>query len=118
MGVITRAAGTGIAGDTGDNGPAVDAEINRPAGVAVTGDGGFLFADSDNNVIRKVSPQGVITRVAGNGEAGDSGNGGPAIDAQLNGPGGVAVTGDGGFLFGDTFNNMVRKVAAPAEAQA
>lgn len=61
---------------------------------------------------------GVITRAAGTGIAGDTGDNGPATKAQLNGPGGVAVTGDGGFLFGDTFNNMVRKVAAPAEAQA
>ena len=55
---------------------------------------------------------GVITRVAGTGTAGNAGDDGPAIDAQLNGPGGVAVTADGGFLIADVGNNVVRKVAA------
>ena len=55
MGVITRVAGTGTAGNTGDDGPAIDAQLNRPAGVAVTADGGFLIADVGNNVVRKVA---------------------------------------------------------------
>jgi NHL repeat-containing protein len=67
MGVITRVAGTGTRGNSGDDGPATNAELNLPAGVAVTADGGFLIADSGNNVVRKVSSAGVITRVAGTG---------------------------------------------------
>jgi DNA-binding beta-propeller fold protein YncE len=109
-GMITRVAGTGAAGDTGDGGPATEAQLNGPAGVAVTPGGGFLFSDFGNNVVRKVSPEGVITRLAGTGAEGDTGDGGPATEAQLNGPGGVAVTPDGGFLFSDVLNNVVRKV--------
>ena len=111
-GVITRVAGTGTAGNTGDDGPATDAQLNEPAGVAVTADGGFLITDTDNNVVRKVSAAGVITRVAGTGTAGNTGDDGPATDAQLNEPAGVAVTADGGFLITDTDNNVVRKVSA------
>src|SRR4029079_1934261 len=111
-GVITRVAGTGTAGNSGDDGPATDAQLQVPAGGAVTADGGFLIADQLNNVVRKVSASGVITRVAGTGTAGNSGDGGPATDAQLRGPTDVAVTADGGFLIADFQNNMVRKVAA------
>jgi DNA-binding beta-propeller fold protein YncE len=110
-GVITRVAGTGTAGNSGDDGPATDAQLNTPIGVAVTADGGFLIADADNHVVRAVSPAGVITRVAGTGTAGNSGDDGPATDARLNAPCGVAVTADGGFLIADTGNHEVRKVA-------
>ena len=110
-GVISRVAGTGIVGNTGDDGPATDAQLNRPFGVAVTADGGFLIADAGNNEVRKVSAAGVITRVAGTGAAGNSGDDGLATDAMLTHPTGVAVTADGGFLIADTGNNEVRKVA-------
>jgi len=53
--VITRVAGTGTAGNSGDDGPATDAQLNEPAGVAVTADGGFLITDFLNSVVRKVS---------------------------------------------------------------
>ena len=111
-GVITRVAGTGAPGNSGDDGPATDAELNGPVGVAVTADGGFLIADFGNNVVRKVSSAGVITRVAGTGAPGNSGDDGPATDAELNGPVGVAVTADGGFLIADFGNNVVRKVSS------
>ena len=111
-GVITRVAGTGVAGDAGDGGPATRAELNTPSGVAVLPGGGFLVADNGNNVVRQVSPEGVITRVAGTGVAGDTGDGGPATESRLNGPGGVGVLPGGGFLFTDVFNNAVRKVEA------
>src|SRR5215467_9367572 len=111
-GVITRVAGTGTAGNSGDDGPATDAELNLPAGVAVIAGGGFLIADRGNNLVRKVSAAGVITRVAGTGTAGHSGDGGPATDAQLNGLFGVAVIAGGGFLIADSGNNLVRKVSA------
>ena len=111
-GVITRVAGTGTAGNSGDDGPATDARLNSPASVAVTADGGFLIVDAGNNVVRRVSAAGVITRVAGTGGLGNSGDDGPATDAQLNKPFGVAVTADGGFLITDAGNNMVRKVSA------
>ena len=110
-GVITRVAGTtGITGSGGDDGPATDAQLSTPVAVAVTPDGGFLIADANNQVVRKVSAGGVITRVAGTGTAGSGGDDGPATDAQLNQPFGVAVTADDGFLIADTYNRVVRKV--------
>jgi trimeric autotransporter adhesin len=111
-GVITRVAGTGTLGNSGDDGPATEAELNQPFGVAVTADGGFLIADTFNNEVRKVSRAGVITRVAGNGHPGNGGDTGPATDARLSTPNGVAATADGGFLIADTGNNEVRKVSA------
>jgi hypothetical protein len=113
VGVITRVAGTiGILGSGGDDGPATDAQLKYPMAVAVTADGGFLIADTYNQVVRKVSPGGVITRVAGTtGAAGSGGDDGPATDAQLNHPMAVAVTADGGFLIADTFSHVVREVA-------
>ena len=111
-GVISRVAGTGAPGNSGDDGPATDAQLHEPAGVAVTADGGFLIADTGNNEVRKVSAAGVISRVAGTGIVGNTGDDGPATDAQLNSPFAVAVTADGGFLIGDTFNNEVREVSA------
>ena len=68
------------------------------------------FYDRDA-VVRKVSAAGVITRVAGTGTAGNTGDDGPATAAPLAAPTGVAVTADGGFLIADTFNHEVRKVA-------
>ena len=110
MGVITRVAGTGTAGNSGDDGPAIDAQLAEPFGVAVTADGGFLIADQGNSVVRKVSPAGVITRVAGTGTQGNSGDDGTATAAELNSPTGVAETADGGFLIADNGNSVVRKV--------
>jgi hypothetical protein len=112
MGVITRVAGTGTAGNSGDDGPATDAQLHAPVGLALTADGGFLIADSLNNEVRKVAAAGVISRVAGTGAVGNSGDDGPATDAQLHVPTGVAVTADGGFLIADSRNNEVRKVTA------
>ena len=73
MGVITRVAGTGTAGNTGDDGFATDAQLNNPAGLAVSGDGGFLIADFGNHVVRKVSAGRVITRIAGSVPPGTAG---------------------------------------------
>jgi len=110
--VITLVAGTGTLGYSGDGGPATAAELSEPGGVAVTAGGGFLIADTGNQVVREVSPTGVITRVAGTpGTIGNNGDDGAANDAELSFPAGVAVTADGGFLIADTGNNEVRKVA-------
>ena len=112
MGVITRMAGTDAIGNSGDDGPATDAKLNAPLGVAVTADGGVLIADTGNNEVRKVSAAGIITRIAGTGTFGNSGDDGPATDAQLSFPAGVAVTADGGFLITDFGNQEVLKVSA------
>jgi hypothetical protein len=85
----------------GDGGPATSSRLAAPEAVAVTRDGGFLIADSRNHVVRRVSPSGIITRVAGIGSSGSAGDGGPATAAQLRFPRCVAETSDGGFLIRD-----------------
>jgi glucose/arabinose dehydrogenase len=109
-GLITRVAGTNVPGSTGDDGPATDAMLNRPHGVAATPDGGYLVADSGNHTIRKVSAAGVITRVAGTGVAGGDGDDGPANEATLHSPSGIAVTADGAVVIAAPGNHTVRMV--------
>ena len=109
-GTITTVAGT-TAGLSGDGGPATVAQFNKPQVVAVTADGGYLIADSNNHRIRRVSPAGTITTVAGT-TAGLSGDGGPATAAQLSVPVSVATTADGGYLIAASSNNRIRKVSA------
>ena len=103
---------TGQPGGTGDGGPAVAAQLNVPLGVAALPDGGFLVTEYEGHRVRRVSAAGVITRVAGTGSAGFSGDGGAATAARLNKPVGVSTTSDGGFLIGDSLNGRVRKVSA------
>jgi hypothetical protein len=110
-GTITTVAGTGTAGFSGDGGPATSARLNLPFGVAPTADGGLLIADAGNHRIRRVSPSGTITTVAGNGVNGFSGDGGPATAAALASPHNVTAAPDGGFLVADTGNNRIRRVA-------
>ena len=66
-GIISTVAGNGTQGFSGDGGPATSAELNSPGGVAVDSSGSLFFADSNNNRIRRVSPSGIITPVAGSG---------------------------------------------------
>ena len=82
-GTITTIAGGGLNGFSGDGGPGTSARLNTPMGVAVEADGGVLIADSNNHRIRRVSPAGTITTVAGTGAEGFSGDGGPATAATL-----------------------------------
>jgi hypothetical protein len=110
-GTITTVAGTGTPGFSGDGGPATEAHLNLPYSVAVTADGGFLIADAGNRRVRRVSPTGIITTVAGTGVQGSAGDGGAATAAQLNDPTGVATTPDGGILIADFFGNRVRWVS-------
>jgi RHS repeat-associated protein len=109
-GIIETIVGTGIRGYSGDLGPAVDAQLNHPTGLAVDAGGSFFIADTSNNRIRKVDTTGIITTVAGNGSSGYSGDLGPAVDAQLNHPTGLAVDAGGNLYFADTENNVIRKV--------
>ncbi len=112
FGVITTVAGNGTAGFSGDGGLATSAQLNSPAGVAVTPSGNLYIADRGNNRIRKVTTFGVITTVAGNGTAGFSGDGGKATAAQLSGPTGLAVDSAGNLYIADYANNRVRGVTA------
>ena len=109
-GMITLAAGSGIPGYNGDNGPATSAQLNYPQAVAVDASGNLYIADSNNNRIRKVSG-GVITTVAGDGNFGYNGDGMPATDAWLNGPNGLTVDSAGDIFIADTGNGRIRKVS-------
>jgi len=109
-GVITTVAGTGIAGYSGDRGPAAGAQLNTPLGIAMDAGGNLYVADCHNQRIRKISSGGAITTVAGNGSMGYAGDGGPAVGAELACPHGVAVDPAGNIYIGDTENNRVRKV--------
>jgi sugar lactone lactonase YvrE len=109
-GIIDTFAGNGFAGYSGNGGPAIKAQLNFPYGVAVSSSGEVYIADTSNNVIRLVSTNGIIDTFAGNGIAGYSGNGGPAIKAQLNLPYGVAISSSGEVYIADTFNNVIRIV--------
>ena len=114
-GTISTVVGNGTAGFSGDGGPATSAELNGPSGVAVDGAGNLFIADYSNNRVRKVTPSGTISTVAGNGTRGFSGDGGPATSAELDFPSGVAVDGAGNLFVGDQWNNRIRKVT-PAGA--
>ena len=88
-------------GFSGDGGPADQARLNNPQGVALAPDGSLYIADSDNNRVRRISPDGIITTVAGNGTAGFSGDGGPATEAWLYAPYAVAFSPDGNLYISD-----------------
>lgn len=100
-----------VPGAGGDGGPAEDAQISAPHDVAVLGDGAVLVTDTGTHRIRRISPGGVITTVAGaTPVAGLAGDGGPALAARLNTPTAIAPTADGGFLIADTGNHRIRRV--------
>ena len=109
-GVISTIAGVGTSGYSGDNGPALSARLASPFDVAIDGSGNLLIADQNNHRIRKVTPTGVITTVAGVGIAGFSGDQGPATSAQLRSPRGIAVAGNGNLLIADSLNHRIRTV--------
>ena len=110
FGTITTIAGTGREGYSGDNGPAVGAQLDFPAGVAVDGVGNFYIADSENARIRRVAPSGTITTIAGTGEWDFSGDGGPAVQAALSVPTGVTVDRAGNLYIADSRNHRIRRV--------
>ncbi len=111
-GIISTFAGTGTQGFSGDNGPATSAMLDNPTAVALDAAGNLFIADQFNQRIRKVSTAGIITTVAGSGQIGYSGDGGPAISAALNYPGGLIVDDSGNIFFNDDLNFVARKVAA------
>ena len=109
-GTISTYAGTGTPGFAGDGGPATAAQLSFPQGVALDSAGNLYIADSNNNRIRKVTPGGTISTYAGTGLQGFSGDGGPAIDAQLWFPVGVALDSAGNLYIADQENQRIRKV--------
>ena len=110
QGIITTVAGSGQPGFSGDDGQAVDASLNSPAGVAVGIGGRILIADSGNNRIREINTAGVITTVAGTGDAGYLGDGGPATSAALDSPQGIVVDAEDSLFIADTLNDRIRRV--------
>jgi hypothetical protein len=109
-GIITTFAGNGRYAYAGDGGLATKAALNQPSGVAVDSGGNLYIADTLNSVVRKVNAGGDIATVAGNGTSAYSGDGGPATQAALNHPAGVAVDPWGNLYIADTLNSVVRKV--------
>jgi len=115
-GVISTIAGSGIKGFGGDNGPALQAAFNSPTGLAVDGLGALYIADRFNHRIRRVSPEGIVVTIAGDGIGGFAGDGGPASAARLNNPAGIAVDSRGQVYVADTDNNRVRRLSPGAAA--
>ena len=109
-GIITTYAGSGNLGFAGDGGQARDAVLNTPWGIVVDPAGNVLFSDAGNHRVRKIAPNGVITTIAGGSAPGFAGDGGPATQALLNGPLGLALDPAGNLYVADSQNRRVRKI--------
>src|SRR5262249_55049538 len=97
-------------GSSGDGGPATQARLSHPINLTLDQAGNLYFSEQGTRV-RKVSPEGIITTVAGNGQEGFAGDGGLATAARLQGTNGVAVDAAGNLLIADGFNQRIRKVS-------
>ncbi|WP_157987997.1 NHL domain-containing protein [Jiangella endophytica] len=97
-------------GFAGDGGPAVEAELNTPSDLAVAPDGSLFIADTFNSRIRRVGADGVITTVAGTGAPHDTGDAGPAAEAELGEPSALDVAPDGTILLGGPRGDLVRRI--------
>ncbi len=109
-GLLALIAGNGMPGFSGDNGPAINAQFNQPQGIAVDQAGNIYVSDSANNRVRRIS-NGVITTIAGKGTAGSAGDNGPAVNAELNYPYGIALDGLGNVYIADLDNRSIRQVS-------
>lgn len=110
-GNAVRIAGNGRAGFSGDNGPATNAELNSPQGLAIDSAGDVYIADTGNERIRMVSPNGIITTIAGTGVPGSGGDYGDPTQAQLHLPVAVALDSSDNLYIADSANNVVRMIA-------
>lgn len=111
-GVITRFAGTGKGGATGPGGLATRTRLDAPQGVAVNAAGDVFIADTVNNRVDEVLPDGHLVAFAGDGKAGYAGDGGAAVKAELTSPVGLAVDSAGNVYIADSGNNVIRRVDA------
>ncbi len=110
LGMISTVAGNGFNGATGDGNLAVNASISDPYGLALDAAGNLYIADASNRRIRRVTPSGIITTIAGTGLQGSSGDGGLAISATLNRPIAVTVDAAGNLYICDSSNHSIRRV--------
>lgn len=111
-GEVVTVAGTGEAGYAGDGDVALRARLNRPSGVYVDTEGGIWIADTGNHRVRRVDSSGMIKTVAGNGEAGLAGDGGPATEAELSVPKDLVGDSDGAIWIADSGNGRLRRLDA------
>ncbi|MEZ0609587.1 hypothetical protein ACAW74_13810 [Fibrella sp. WM1] len=109
-GIITTIAGTGVEGSGGDGGLATSAQLNKPVGLAFDPAGNLHISDANSLKVRKISQGGTISTVAGTGANGFSGDGGPALNAALDRPFGLAFDQNGSYYFADIYNKRVRRV--------
>lgn len=109
---ISTVAGTGVRGFTGDEGAATSAQINDPFGVVRGPDGALWFCEYGGHRIRKVRRDGTITTVAGSGQAGYSGDGGPALQASFNKPHEIRFDAEGNCYVADMVNHAIRRIDA------
>ena len=116
-GTITTVAGNGTFGFSGDGGLAINASLNRVSGsMAIDAEGALYFTDEFANRIRKISTDGIISTVIGNGSKGFSGDGNLAANARLNFPLGVSMDARGDLYVADTFNNRIRRISTKGGA--
>jgi streptogramin lyase len=112
-GIITTIAGTGVGGWSGDGGPATAAKLNEPYEVRFDSHGNIFWVERLNHAVRKLDPKtGIISTIAGTGAAGFSGDGGPAIGAQLNEPHSIGFDKADNLYICDVRNHRIRKVDA------
>ena len=109
-GIIDRVAGRGDYGGSGDGGPALEAMFFEPTGIAVAGDGTIFVADGLGSRVRAIDPSRTMVAIAGTGEYGYSGDGGPALEATLDYPTALAIDGEGRLLIADSVNHAVRRI--------
>ena len=110
-GIITTVAGTGVDGFSGDDGPATEAQLKNPRAVTVDKNGNLYISDKGNSRIRKVTTDGIISTIAGTGEAGYSGDGGAATSAKINFPYQMKTDAQGNLYFTEATNHLVRKIS-------
>ena len=109
-GSVEDFAGTGVAGFGGDGGQAIDAQFRSPACLVSAPNGSLYVSDYGNHRIRRIAPDGIVQTIAGDGVAGFAGDAGFAVDARLNGPGGIDASPDGSIVFADEGNKRIRLI--------